>query len=139
MRIAEDALSTAQTGPPSRFISSAGLVNALTKTWILAILWAGVLAHLWKLFETLGDRVHRWDFSLYYLGSYAQSHGINPYTANLASLAHRLGVQSGLGTENFDPPSMVIAMEPFTWMSVTAAYWTGSPSMSSRWRWPSIS
>jgi len=117
MRIAEDALSTAQTGPPSRFISSAGLVNALTKTWILAILWAGVLAHLWKLFETLGDRVHRWDFSLYYLGSYAQSHGINPYTANLASLAHRLGVQSGLGTENFDPPSMVTAMEPFTWMS----------------------
>lgn len=125
MRIAEDALSTAQTGPPSRFISSAGLVNALTKTWILAILWAGVLAHLWKLFETLGDRVHRWDFSLYYLTSYAQAHSLNPYTTDLTPLAHRLGLAPGLPGGNFlDLPVMMIAMEPLTWLSVPTAYWT---------------
>jgi len=45
-----------QLTKPSRFISSAGLVNAFTKPSILAILWAGVFAHLWKLFETLTAR-----------------------------------------------------------------------------------
>jgi glycosyl transferase family 87 len=109
---------------PSPFISSAGLAKALTQPPILALLWIGVFVHLWSMFETLRTRTHKWDFSLYYLGSYAQSHGINPYTANLVPLAHRLGLQPGLRAGNFDPPFMVIAMEPLTWMSVTAAYWT---------------
>jgi hypothetical protein len=109
---------------PSPFISSAGLAKAVTQPPILALLWIGVFVHLWSMFETLRTRTHKWDFSLYYLGSYAQSHGINPYTANLVPLAHRLGLQPGLRAGNFDPPFMVIAMEPLTWMSVTAAYWT---------------
>ncbi len=114
-----------QLTKPSRFISSAGLVNALTKPSILAILWAGVFAHLWKLFETLGDRVYRWDFSLVYLISYAQLHGLNPYTTDLTPLAHRLGLAPGLPGGNFlDVPFYMIAMEPLTWLSVPAAYWT---------------
>jgi hypothetical protein len=110
---------------PSPFISSAGLVNALSKPSILAILWAGVFAHLWKLFETLGDRVYRWDFSLYYLTSYAQAHGLNPYTTDLTPLARGLHLSPGMPGGNFlDLPVMMIAMEPLTWLSVPAAYWT---------------
>jgi hypothetical protein len=122
------SLSTAQTGQvpnPSRFISGAGLVNALTKPSILAILWAGVFAHFWKLFETLGDRVARWDFSLYYLTSYAQAHSLNPYTTDLTPLAQALHLAPGLPGGNFlDLPVMMIAMEPLTWLSVPTAYWT---------------
>ena len=122
------ALPTGETGQvtkPSQFISSAGLVDALTKPPILVILWTGVFIHLWKLFETLSDRVYRWDFSLYYLTSFAQYHGLNPYTADLTPLAHSLGLEPGLRGGNFlDLPVMMIAMEPLTWLSVPAAYWT---------------
>jgi alpha-1,2-mannosyltransferase len=109
---------------PRRSISAAGLLKALTQPAILALLWSAVLAHIWTLFETMHGRVYRWDFSLYYLGSYAQRHDVDPYTADLTALAHRLGLEPGLRVGNFDPPTMIIAMEPLTWMSVPAAYWT---------------
>jgi hypothetical protein len=124
----EDALSVAaldQINDPltksTPFISSAGLVNALTNPSILAILWAGLLAHLWKLFETLGDRVHRWDFSLYYLGAYSLRHGLDPYLADLAPMARALGLRSG---GLIEVPTFLILFEPFTRMSVAGAYGT---------------
>jgi uncharacterized membrane protein len=107
-----------------RSISGAGLVKALTQPPILALLWVGVFIHLWSMFETLRTRMYKWDFSLYYLTAYAQSHGVNPYVTDLTSMAHHLGV-AGLVNGNFlDVPFLVIAMEPLTWLSVPAAYWT---------------
>jgi hypothetical protein len=109
-----------------RSISAAGLVNALTKPQILLILWTGVFVHLWALFETIRGRAYRWDFSLYYLAAYAQRHGVNPYTSDLTPFSQRLGI-AGLGGGNFlEVPFMVTAMEPLTWLSVAAAYWTWS-------------
>jgi hypothetical protein len=115
MRIAEDALSTARPAPVA-IHPSAGLVNALTKTWILAILWAGVLVTLWKLFETLGDRVHRWDFSLYYQPP-TRKLTANPYTTDLTPLAPRSRARPAR-RQLPRLPAMMIAMEPPAWLSV---------------------
>lgn len=121
-QIADQSIKQAAARPkPSALISSTGLVNALLKPPVLAILWMGVIAHLWKLLETLSHRVYRWDFSLYYLGAYSLRHGLDPYRADLAPMARALGIRPG---ELLEVPPFLILYELFTFMSMAGAYWT---------------
>lgn len=74
----------------------------------------------------LGIRLHtRWyelDFSAYYYWAYALRTGIDPYSADLVSLAARLGLSTGAFRANY-PPTFILFFEPLTLLRPEIAYW----------------
>ena len=63
------------------------------------------------------------DFSVYYASGFLLRHGVNPYGADLAATAHRLGLETGYISQATDPPTFLLAFEPLTLMGIHRAYW----------------
>ncbi len=82
--------------------------------WLLGV---GLLPHLEEGF-------HRYDFSLYYVWSYAMRHGINPYATDLGPLGASLGLDVGVIRHANYPASFVLLFEPLTLLTPYKAYWT---------------
>ncbi len=63
------------------------------------------------------------DFSVYYASGFLLRHGVNPYMADLAATAHRLGLETGYISQATDPPTFLLMFEPLTLMPVHESYW----------------
>jgi hypothetical protein len=101
------------------------VISALTRTWVLALLWLVVLLYAarFAIFE-LPSPPHFTDFNHYYTATLALRGGSNPYVTKFGALGRSLGLElSGLDMEN-QPPTLLLFFEPLTRLSPYSAYWT---------------
>jgi len=104
-------------------ISLRGLGAALGKPWMGFLILGLATARIAGLFYGLCKHFSPEDFSVYYASGLLLRHGVNPYTADLAATAHRLGLETGYISQATDPPTFLLAFEPLTLMEIHRAYW----------------
>lgn len=95
---------------------------ALSRTVIIALLWAAVVAHSARVFREMHYKVSPCDFCDYYASAFTLRHGLDPYTADLKSVESTLGMQS-LIPHATDPPTSLLAYEPLTFFAPPTAFW----------------
>jgi Glycosyltransferase family 87 len=113
--------SSEAEGPPA--LSAPREPHWLRRRIVLIGVWSA--AGLWMLImaEALPARANKWDYSIYYSSALAMRQGINPYTADLTSLAHHFGFDLGKINHATDPPTFVLCFEPLTWFSPRTGFW----------------
>jgi Glycosyltransferase family 87 len=100
------------------------LISALTRTWVLALLWLAVLVYAsrFAIFK-LPAPPNFTDFNHYYTATLALRRGSNPYLTSYGALGRSLGLElSGLDTEN-QPPTLFLCFAPLTRLGPYSAYW----------------
>ena len=102
----------------------------LTRLWVLAntpfvlvLIWLGAVFHLAALFARLPERATQTDFSVYYSSAVVLREGANPYTTDIAPVAHRFGLDVGPLVRDDSTPFFLLCFEPLTRLSPKAAYW----------------
>jgi hypothetical protein len=88
-----------------------------------AALWVIVALFAADAMPILEHGVRQYDFSLYYVWSYALRHGTDPYATDLGPLGQRLGLHTGIFRHANYPASFVLLFEPLTLLSPQKAYW----------------
>lgn len=111
-------------------ISLRGLGAALNKRWMGFLILGLATAKIAGLFFALYTHFNPEDFSVYYASGFLLRNGVNPYAADLAATAHRLGLETGFISQATDPPTFLLAFEPLTLMEIHRAYWV--------WQWVNL-
>jgi hypothetical protein len=104
-------------------ISLRGLGAAISQPWIGYLVLGLATLRLIGLFHGLYEHFSQEDFSVYYASGFLLRHGVNPYSADLAATAHRLGLETGYISQATDPPTFLLMFEPLTLMPIHRAYW----------------
>jgi Glycosyltransferase family 87 len=104
-------------------VSFRGLGSALSKPWIAFVILGVAIIRLASLYYGLYRDFAPEDFSVYYASGFLLRHGVNPYMADLAATAHRLGLETGYISQATDPPTFLLMFEPPTLMPVHESYW----------------
>ena len=99
----------------------AGWTRACLAVILTATLWAAVWLLGVGLLPHLEEGFHRYDFSLYYIWSYAMRHGVNPYTTDLGPLAASLGIDTGGIRHANYPAFFILLFEPLTRLGLQRA------------------
>ena len=90
---------------------------------ILSMVWTLAIAHTWSVAKILQYRNFPCDFCSFYSSDLALRAGVNPYKADLPAIESQLGTNSHIPHAT-EPPTQLLLFEPFTWLSLPAAYWT---------------
>jgi hypothetical protein len=99
------------------------LIAALTRRWVIVMLWLAAAIRGYGLFRVLGERANQWDFSHYYASALALREGLNPYTTNLTAIANRLGLEIDYIVHGTYPPTFILLFQPLTLFNVQTAFW----------------
>jgi hypothetical protein len=102
------------------------LIAALRRPAMIAVISIAAIAAFGNVMVDLPGRSLRQDFSNYYASAWAIRHGIDPYTTNLTPVGEELGLETGSMIYAADTPTFLLAMEPLTRLSPTAAFWIWS-------------
>ena len=101
------------------------VTSALTRPWVLALLWLLVLAYAvrFALFK-LPAPPNFTDFNHFYVGALSLRLGSDPYIVRFDALAHSLRLDIGVNHISNQPPTLLLCFEPLTRLGPRAAYWT---------------
>lgn len=99
------------------------------KTWIAIVVWIAALVAAVSMYGKLPSTPDGYrDFSSDYVQSSAARQGVNPYEGDYNSVYVKIGRPLGdmyMGTNHLcDSPTWVVILEPLTFLSPKAAYWT---------------
>jgi hypothetical protein len=99
------------------------ITSALTRTWVLVLLWLVVLAYAvrFAIFK-LPAPPQFTDFNHFYVAALAVRMGSNPYITNLDTLS-TLGLQLSVARIENQPPTLQLCFEPLTRLDPYTAYW----------------
>lgn len=100
------------------------VTSALTRTWVLALLWLVVLLYAvrFAIFK-LPSPPNFTDFNHYYTATLALRGGSNPYVTSFGERGRSLGLElGGLDMEN-QPPTFFLCFGPLTRLGPYSAYW----------------
>ena len=100
--------------------------SLLLRAAMLVPLWAAVVIGVVIMIAALPDRARKWDYSVYYSSALAMREGMNPYTTDLAPLAHSLGFELDKINHATDPPTFVMCFVPLTLLPTRPGFyvWT---------------
>jgi Glycosyltransferase family 87 len=120
-----------------RAFSAAGLVPravaALSRPWVLALLWLAVFAYVARFVLFVLPVPPKFsDFNHFYMGALSLRLGSNPYIVKYDALAHAMGVDIGPNHISNQPPTFMLCLEPLTSLTPLTAYriWIGFCFMS---------
>jgi hypothetical protein len=99
------------------------IVATLRRPAIVALVWCAALWKFVRAFLSLPPLAHRLDFVNYYDSALAIRTGLDPYTANLTAIGHRLGLETGPLIHAADTPAFLLCFAPLTLFPPAAAYW----------------
>lgn len=106
----------------TQLVSGSGLVAALRRPGMIAILWLAALAHLLTTASELPGRFERFDFSIYYASALALRANLDPYTIDLVRVGAPLGLEIAPIEHATDPPAFLMCIEPLAALRPRAAY-----------------
>jgi hypothetical protein len=107
----------------SGLLYGAGLARALASPPIVVLLVLGAIYHTAVIISTLPGREKAFDFSVFYCAGIALQHHIDPYTADLSPIAHRLGIDLHRQIHTADTPPALLLFQPFSLLPPAPAYW----------------